>query len=110
VQELFTLKVERKGHGTGRKKKKKNGELLPYEQAAAAEDHSDKGKVGKYVKVSSASDKFKRKEEIRDRSGALVEEGEAIFQGFRVTKEDQKRLQMLYKVSLLQIFHANICF
>ena len=46
-------------------------------------------KPGKFVKP---------KEEVRDRSGAVVEEGEALFQGFRVTKDDQKRLQALYRV------------
>ena len=103
MQELYTLKVERKGCGTGRKKKKKNPDMLPYEQqgtenssSSPAESSSpkkrkDTGKVkpGKYVKP---------KEEVRDRSGAVVEEGEALFQGFRVTKDDQKRLQALYRV------------
>merc|ERR1711915_142580 len=33
----------------------------------------------------------------KDRSGANIEEGEVLFQGFRVTKEDQIRLKKLHK-------------
>merc|ERR1712059_78423 len=33
----------------------------------------------------------------RDKSGAVVEEGEALFQGFRVSMEDQNRLKKLVK-------------
>jgi hypothetical protein len=102
-QELYTLKQERKGCGTGRKKKKKPADLLPYQETTEAnstdETSPKKGgqNAGKFVKAKTG--KFiKRKEEVRDRSGAVVEEGEALFQGFRVTKEDQKRLQALYRV------------
>ena len=105
MQELYTLKVERKGCGTGRKKKKKNPDMLPYEQqgtensssSSPAEATSPKKAGGNVGKVKPG--KFvKPKEEVRDRSGAVVEEGEALFQGFRVTKDDQKRLQALYRV------------
>jgi hypothetical protein len=115
VQELYTMKVERKGAGTGRKKKKKPaaGDLPPSEEAAVGSTDQETAvgstgqeraagsstDAGKYVKVKKAKTGKKfQKEEVRDRSGAVVEEGEALFQGFRVTKEDQKRLQALYRV------------
>jgi hypothetical protein len=103
LQELYTLKQERKGCGTGRKKKKKPADLLPYQETTentSKDETSPKKGGGKYVKVNTG--KFgKKKEEVRDRSGAVVEEGEALFQGFRVTKEDQKRLQALYRVGAI---------
>jgi hypothetical protein len=109
------MKVERKGAGTGRKKKKKPaaGDLPPSEETAVGSTGQERAvgsssqekavgsstDAGKYVKVKKAKTGKKfQKEEVRDRSGAVVEEGEALFQGFRVTKEDQKRLQTLYRV------------
>jgi hypothetical protein len=108
VQELYTMKVERKGAGTGRKKKKKPaaGDLPPSEETAVGSTGQERAvgsspDAGKFVKVrkAKAGKKF-QKEELRDRSGAVVEEGEALFQGFRVTKDDQKRLQTLYRVRI----------
>ena len=44
------------------------------------------------------SDKKKKKgKPKRDKSGALIEDGEALFQGFRVTREDKERLERLEK-------------
>ena len=41
-------------------------------------------------------DKKKKKgKPKRDKSGALIEDGEALFQGFRVTREDKERLEKL---------------
>ena len=43
-------------------------------------------------------DKIKKKgKPKRDKSGALIEDGEALFQGFRVTREDKERLEKLEK-------------
>jgi len=108
LQELFQMKVERKGKGTGRKKKK-NKNKLPYEsdkensvgqglnldtEVSKAEPSSESN--GSFSKPQN---KFKHKEqrEKKDRSGAVIEKGEALFQGFRVKKDDQKRLQDLEK-------------
>jgi hypothetical protein len=111
------MKVERKGAGTGRKKKKKPaaGDLQSTEETAVGSTGQEtavgstgqerafgsSNDAGKFVKVrkTKTGKKF-QKEEVRDRSGAVVEEGEALFQGFRVTKEDQKRLQTLYRVRI----------
>jgi hypothetical protein len=111
------MKVERKGAGTGRKKKKKlaAGDLPPSEETAVGSTGQETAvgstgqeravgsspDAGKFVKVRKAKTGKKfQKEEVRDRSGAVVEEGEALFQGFRVTKDDQKRLQTLYRVRI----------
>ena len=45
-----------------------------------------------------SKDKKKKKgKPKRDKSGALIEDGEALFQGFRVTREDKERLEKLEK-------------
>lgn len=105
LQDLFNMKVERKGKGTGRKKKKQGkaadddgSAALPFE----TEDIERKDEVIKAVEegeekenpVKNAKKKKKGKPK-RDKSGALVEEGEALFQGFRVTREDKERLEKL---------------
>ena len=105
------MKVERKGSGTGRKKKKKPsaGDLPPPGAEGAvdsriASTEQTGGSAAKFVKVNKGKSGKFTKEEVRDRSGAVVEEGEALFQGFRVTKEDQKRLQTLYRVRISDFY------
>merc|ERR1719186_1936825 len=49
LQELFNMKVERKGKGTGRKKNKKNPDILPYEDT---EDRVEKLADNEELKVS----------------------------------------------------------
>jgi len=105
LQELFTMQVERKGKGTGRKKKKKDNSLA----AALASDTSVSIEEAKcestcpienkvvLPKISRNGDFGKGRKEKKDRSGAVVEKGEALFQGFRVKKEDQLRLNNLNK-------------
>merc|ERR1711936_465053 len=103
LQDLFNMKVERKGKGTGRKKKKQGkaadddgSAALPFEtdihrkeevhEAVEEEENENPVKIAK---------KKKKGKPKRDKSGALVEEGEALFQGFRVTREDKERLEKL---------------
>ena len=97
--------MERKGKGTGRKKKKQGKAAdddgpaaLPFE----TEDIESKNEVGKAVEEGEEKEnplknakKKKKGKPKRDKSGALVEEGEALFQGFRVTREDKERLEKL---------------
>ena len=98
--------MERKGKGTGRKKKKQgkpaaddDGSVaLPFE----TEDIERKDEVVKAVEEGEEKEnplknakKKKKGKPKRDKSGALVEEGEALFQGFRVTREDKERLEKL---------------
>ena len=96
--------MERKGKGTGRKKKKQGkaadddgSSALPFEteeihrkeeihEAVEEEENENPVKIAK---------KKKKGKPKRDKSGALVEEGEALFQGFRVTREDKDRLEKL---------------
>jgi len=103
LQELYQMKVERKGKGTGRKKNKnKNKNKLPYEgnqQQDNKENEVKKGNEDKKKKNKNKKNKQHRvpKEEIRDRSGAVVEAGEAMFQGFRVRQDDKEKLDALFK-------------
>ena len=106
LNELLQMKVDRKGKGTGRKKNKnKLAQILAENQGEEADTESD-------LKLSQADNKKNKnktrghaqgpgraqgKKESKDRSGAVIEEGEALFQGFRVTKEDQLRLKKLHK-------------
>jgi len=109
LQELFAMKVGRAGKGTGRKKnkKKQNSDCLAFEEKenaivdkdiVPANDKENKGGL-----LHSTSHKehskghYSSKTEVKDRSGAVVEKGEVLFQGFRVKKEDQKRLLTLVK-------------
>ena len=97
--------MERKGKGTGRKKKKQGkaadddgSAALPFETDDIEKKEeviktADEGKE-KENSVKNAKKKKKGKPK-RDKSGALVEEGEALFQGFRVTREDKERLEKL---------------
>jgi len=121
LQDLYNMKVGRAGLGKGRKKKKKNKDKLPYEDDKPVADNSEDPTVDKSLqsdkensskdnlttetKKSKNKNKNKNKDKsnnrtkppIRDRTGAIVEKGEAVFHGFRVSKPDEKRLQGLYK-------------
>ena len=98
--------MERKGKGTGRKKKKQGKVADDDESSAALPFETDD--IEKKEEVIKTADEGKEKENSvknakkkkkgkpkRDKSGALVEEGEALFQGFRVTREDKERLEKL---------------
>ena len=92
LQELNRMKVERKGKGTGRKKRKKNkGE-------AASPEEVEKAAPGRYVRPPGFSENKVRqgnkkeggknkkkdfKKPMKDRLGMVVGEGEGLFQGFR---------------------------
>ena len=101
--------MERKGKGTGRKKKKqgKAGDenhnesttLLPFETKEVEGKDEEKEFIDREHIVNPMSkDKNKKKgKPKRDKSGALIEDGEALFQGFRVTREDKERLEKLEK-------------
>jgi len=99
LQELYNLKVGRAGQGTGRKKKK-NKNKLPYEDNNNENIDSKENipSSGEHKKRNNKNNKFKKfSQPVRDRSGAVVEEGEVLFHGFRVRREDQKKLTDLYK-------------
>jgi len=109
LQELYQMKVDRKGKGTGRKKKKNKSDdsKLPFENDEKENLNGSSEKISNEVKVKSNAkskpqqSKFNHKKdhrpEVKDKSGAVVEKGEALFQGFRVTRDDQKRLIELHK-------------
>ena len=105
LQELFSMKVDRKGKGTGRKKNKnknKSTDALPYENTEVSNGEKSqntemsKDNVPKKERFANNPDQNIKKTK-KDKSGALVESGEGIFQGFRVKMEDQQRLQKLSK-------------
>jgi len=168
LQELFVMKTERKGKGTGRKKTKKkdSGEALSFEndnvkvvktlvdknsndaevldatkkikpkkEKKGDKEPSENGEVNKNDASEAglskaARNKLKRqkqkekkkqnlgkattgekpswkkpvhkhtpnpnKREIKARDGTVVQDGEGLFHGFRVKKEDVKRLKQLY--------------
>merc|ERR1712192_79741 len=93
------------GKGTGRKKKKQgkvdaddeSSGALPFE----TEEREKKSNVVEPVEDEEKENplkivkKLKKGKPKRDKSGALVEAGEALFQGFRVTREDKERLEEL---------------
>ena len=97
------MKVERKGQGTGRKKNKSNlaSILSDNKENDSLEDGETKVEVSKNKSKKKKNNKNKRnanvelKQIVKDRSGATIEKGEVLFQGFRVTKEDQLRLKKL---------------
>merc|ERR1712126_634576 len=63
LQDLFTMKVERKGKGTGRKKTKKapaSGDCLPFESDAIAETGTNKDFLGGEV-IEGDGAKVKKK-------------------------------------------------
>ena len=96
LQELYTLKVDRKGKGTGRKKNKnKLANIL--KESEGNDDTNDDKPCGDNQNRSPKKFGKNSKTVKQDRSGATIEEGEVLFQGFRVTKEDQVRLKKLHK-------------
>jgi len=109
LQDLYNMKVERKGKGTGRKKKKQgkagdenhneSSALLPFETEEIKEKNVEQETTDReHIVDPMRSDKKKKKgKPKRDKSGALIEDGEALFQGFRVTREDKERLEKLEK-------------
>lgn len=117
LQELFVMKTERKGAGTGRKKKKNTKEdCLVFEkdvehnqvvksdvvdENTAPDQKQEVLKSSPIKKTSNKTNNVKKEPAVqkvqRDKSGAVVEEGEALFQGFRVSMEDQNRLKKLVK-------------
>lgn len=107
LKELYTMKVERKGKGTGRKKNKNKSDLLPYESKIERKEDSgvdmdqnesndSDEKENKFLASQNQRKKSKKKPK-KDKSGAFIEEGEGLFQGFRVRLEDQQRLEELSK-------------
>jgi len=98
LQELNTMKIERKGKGTGRKKSKNKLADILSENKEPGEANTNGENEKKSNKNKKQKNKFKKKDQVvKDRSGANIEEGEALFQGFRVTKEDQERLKKLHQ-------------
>merc|ERR1719187_59409 len=103
LKKLFTMKVERKGKGTGRKKNKnKDKNTLPYENTSAdtevrATTESTKPVIPTSRFANNTDQRKKAKKVKHDKSGQIVEDGEGMFQGFRVKMEDQQRLQKLFK-------------
>ena len=105
------MKVERKGKGTGRKKKgKKAGEggeeTLAFETEGDDGNGAENSAVEKENRAKASKGPKGKGKPKKDKSGAVVEEGEALFQGFRVAREDQKRLQQLEK-NLKQVTHGS---
>ena len=104
LSELVQMKIERKGKGTGRKKKKKQDKNLDSEQDKEENKSEENKTVDKKVKkgpkhknAEKKAKDAKYKKELKDKTGQVVQEGEGLFQGFRVKKEDVKRLQLLRK-------------
>ncbi len=112
LQDLYSMKIERKGVGVGRKKTKKrqlveslesndNDSSAP-KKAKPSQPEEDNPKAKKKNKNKSKrqqerqNNRKRPKKEIKDRAGATVQEGEGLFQGFRVKKEDVIRLRKLH--------------
>ena len=95
LQELYTMKIERKGQGTGRKKNKKRKLTESLQTGENAENESP-SKKSKQENPSKKSKKNKRKRPVKDKSGQVVQDGEGLFQGFRVLQEDVERLRNLH--------------
>lgn len=129
-QDLFKMKTERKGKGTGRKK---TGEPRVGKKRKLDGDGEHDNKAGKYVKTAngwmakdespkvnnkkeqnkdSAKSKKDRKKSPKDqegkrthkkerakkdKAGADIGDGEGLFHGFRVRKEDVAVLRNLAK-------------
>lgn len=95
LQELYQMKIERKGKGTGRKKKKRKlDEVLDENTKPKPENKSSEPKAKK-----------SKTKIIKDKTGQVVQEGEGLFQGFRVLQEDVQKLRDL--VSELEKRKAN---
>merc|ERR1711962_1579979 len=82
------MKIERKGIGTGRKKNKKR---------KSADDVENNEDTSPSKRQKFEKNEFKNKNELKDKTGQIVADGEGLFQGFRVKMEDVKRLKKLQK-------------
>merc|ERR1711874_661978 len=109
LQDLFKMKTERKGKGTGRKKNKKKDKdavekIVDDPVANKTGDEVEKNKKKKKNKQKQGNEIQRQpegkinpyKKELKDRTGQVVGEGDGLFHGFRVKKEDVKRLKKLY--------------
>ena len=85
LQELYQMKIERKGKGTGRKKKKRKRDVDPDEQNEQSEQ----------AEQSEPKAKKSKKKKLKDKTGQIVQEGEGLFQGFRVLEQDVQKLRDL---------------
>ena len=97
LQELFQMKIERKGKGTGRKKNKRKREIDPDEQNKEPELSEPKAKNMKIAQLDpkAKNTKMVQKKQLKDKTGQLVQEGEGLFQGFRVLEQDVQKLRNL---------------
>ena len=86
LQDLYQMKIERKGKGTGRKKRKRELENDLDGNKEQQSDHPSEPKKAK---------KSKRKKIKKDKTGNVVQEGEGLFQGFRVLQQDVQKLRDL---------------
>ena len=87
LQDLYQMKIERKGKGTGRKKRKRD---LENDLDVSEEKQSDPSEP-----KAKKSKNSKRKKIKKDKTGNIVQEGEGLFQGFRVLQEDVQKLRDL---------------
>ena len=106
------MKIERKGKGTGRKKNKRKlpddnqscenvdnvqNKRQNYEKSHTSLQQGSNIKGSNFDNQSGRGKKDKHKKVLTDLTGQTVGEGEGLFQGFRVKKQDVKRLQILQK-------------
>ena len=103
------MKIERKGKGTGRKKSKRrndpdenvDGNSPPSHKRQkfneTSENRAFSGKASKTSENRSNNFRDKNNRSLIDITGQIVGEGEGLFQGFRVKKQDVIRLQKLQK-------------
>jgi len=94
LRDLVKMKIERKGMGTGRKKNK-NKKRKIQEESSNGNGNLEEVPQSKRAKVERKKRPLKKpmqKRERKDLSGQVVQEGEGVFQGFRVRKEDLGRL------------------
>jgi len=89
LQQLVQMKVERKGQGTGRKKNKRK---LTDKLDSNVVEHQQKDQPpAKKQAIGNNGTKV-----LKDKTGQIVQDGEGLFQGFRVLKEDVQRLRDLH--------------
>jgi len=91
LQDLYQMKIDRKGKGTGRKKKKRKlEEVLDDAENTKPKFENKSSADPKKAKKSKPSAKI-----IKDKTGQVVQEGEGLFQGFRVLQADVQKLRDL---------------
>merc|ERR1711935_931188 len=99
LQDLYQMKIERKGQGTGRKKGKRELEkVLDVSEKEQADPSEPKAKNSKKEQADPSepkAKKSKRKKIKKDKTGNIVQEGEGLFQGFRVLQQDVQKLRDL---------------